>query len=144
MKLLSLLTLAFITIAGLPNTVKAMDDHKMATPTVETSVIKAVAFHSDTCGSCKILGPKMKEALGVINKDRLDVVKFNFTDKDTIAKTRELAASKDVEAILQKFGAKTGFVALVNGKGEVVDKLNARDSVSEIAVKLAKAIAEAS
>lgn len=139
MKLLSLLTLAFITIAGLPHASKAMEGHHMDAP-----VIKAVAFHSDTCGTCKILGPKVKAAFGVINKDKLEVVKFNFTDKGTIAKTRELAKSKNVNDILQKFGAKTGFVVLVNGKGEIVEKLNASDSMPEIAAKLAKAIAEAS
>ena len=137
---LTIFILAFAILAIIPQAF-AMDDTTkiMAEPT-----LKAIAFHSDSCGSCKILGPKMKDAMGAINQDRIDVVKFDFTNKETIAKTKELANSKGVNNILQQFGAKTGFVVIVNKDGNVVDKLKVNDSTAEIAAKLAKAIASAS
>lgn len=139
MKLLSLLTLAFVALAGIPQAAKAMEGDHMASPAV-----KAVAFHSDNCGSCKILGPKMKEAMGAINKDKIDVVKFDFTDSNTIAETKKLAASKGVSNLLEQYGAKTGFVVLLDANGKEINKLKVDDSTADIAAKLARAIASAS
>ncbi len=137
---LSLLSLALVVLAGIPHLANAAEG-KHAAP---DPVIKAVAFHSDNCGACKILGPKMKQAMGAVNMEKIDVVKFNFTDAASIEETKALAVKKGVNDVLTKFGAKTGFVALVNGKGEITDKLNASDSVADIAAKLARAIASAS
>jgi thiol-disulfide isomerase/thioredoxin len=140
----SLLTLAFAFMAFIP-TVFAMDgamhkDKAMA----KNTVVTAVAFHSDNCGSCKILGPRMKEAMQVINTDKVDVVKFDFTNKNTIAAAKALAKEKGINTVLQKYGAKTGFVVLLNAKGEEVAKLKVDDNTADIAAKLAKAIVEAS
>ncbi len=140
---LTILTLALVVLAGIPQIAKAMDTHAQSGE-MSKPVVTAVAFHSDNCGSCKILGPKMMKAMGAINKDKISVVKFNFTDKETIAATKTLAASKGVNDVLQQYGAKTGFVVLLNAEGEEVDKLTVNDSTADIAAKMAKAIASAS
>lgn len=111
---------------------------------IEAPAIKAVAFHSDSCGSCKIIGPRMMEAITIINPAKLSMVKFDFTNKQSIAATKELAKKANVDNILQKYGAKTGFVVLVNNAGDVVDTIKVDHDTSEIASKLAMAIANAS
>lgn len=136
----TLLTLAFAVLAFIPQ-VFAMNhgDHaeKMAAPAPAAT---AVIFFSESCGSCKILDPVMKEAMQAINTDKVDVVKFDFTNKDTIAATRTLASEKNVEATLQKYGAKTGFVVLLDAAGNEVDIVKVDDNATDIAVKLVKAI----
>ena len=140
----SILTLAFAFMAFIP-TVFAMDGmaHKNAM-TKATPVITAVAFHSDNCGSCKILGPRMKEAMQAINMGKVKVVKFDFTSKETIATTKTVAKAQGVDHVLQQYGAKTGFVVLLNGEGKEVGKLKVDDNTADIAAKLVKAIVEAS
>ena len=155
----SLFVMAFALINVLPLTAQAFDDTRM--PTLKThggeapyeqeamkksysTVIKAVAFHSDSCGSCKVIGPRITEALEIINPNKVEMVKFDFTNKQTIEETKSLAIAKDVDPILQKFGARTGWIALVNSSGEVVDKIKVDHDIGEMAAKLAVAIANAS
>lgn len=137
---LSLLTLALAILSFLPQSF-AMEESMKSEMMHEKSPLKAVMFFSENCGSCKILDPRMKEAMAVINEDKLDVVKFDFTNEETKQATQTLAASKGLDAILSEHGPKTGFIALVNSNGEVVDKLTKTDETPEIAAKLAKAIA---
>ena len=136
----TLLTMAFALLAFIPQ-VFAMDGTVEAT---KEAPIKAVVFYSDSCGSCKILEPNMMKAMGAINTDKIDVVKFDFSNKDKIAATRTLAADKGVEATLQQYGAKTGFVILLNDKGEEVGKLKVDDDAAAIAAKVTAAIIAAS
>lgn len=134
---LSILTLAFAILAFIPLS-QAMDKK------ASMANIKAVVFFSETCSSCKILEPRLTEAMNVINPDKLQIVKFDFTDKKKIMATKELAEKQNVNDILQKYGARTGFVSLVNKDGQEVDLINVDDNTADIAAKLAKAIASAS
>ena len=144
----SLFTAVFALLTALPLMAHAMDNAPVPQTEmkeVQTAApISAVAFHSDSCGSCKILGPRMKEAMEIINKDKVNLVKFDFTNKETIEKTKALAIEKKVGNILQKYGAKTGFVVLVDGSGNVVDELKVDDDTPALAAKIATAIANAS
>ncbi len=149
----SLLMAAFALIMAFPLTAKAFDNEKMpklqaASETMEAEMsdpaIKAVMFYSDTCGSCKILDPRVTEAMAIINPEKIELVKFDFSNKETITATRALATSKNIDGVLQEFGAKTGFVVLVNNKGEVVERLTKKDETADIAGKLAMSIANAS
>ena len=132
---LPILMLAFMALVGLPQMAKAMD---------ETATVKAVAFHSDNCGSCKILGPKVDAAIKQIDSDKVQKITFNFTDKTTIAETKALAMKEGVSDVLNKYGAKSGFVVLLDQNGQEVDKLKASDSTEDIASKITKAIASKS
>lgn len=145
-----LLTLAFAVLAFMPKA-QALDethpkpeiDNKPAIM-VEAQNVRAVAFHSDNCGACKILAPKMKAAMMAINTDKIDMVKFDFTSKETIEASKALATDQDLGGLLQKFGAKTGFVTLVDSDGQIIDTIGKDDTEAEIAAKLVTAIVNAS
>lgn len=137
----SILTLALAILAVIPFHAQAMEND-MAAPA--TPVVKAVFFYADSCGVCKILEPKVTKALSSINPEKLDVIKFDFSNKATINATKELAKEKNINDILQKYGAKTGFVVLVNNNNEIVDTLKVDNEAPEMASKLATAIVNAS
>lgn len=136
---ITLMTLALALISLMPYAY-AMDKEAMT----DKAPITAVIFYADSCGACKILDPKMKEALNAINQDRLEIVKFDFSNKTSIEATKTLATSKGLDATLQQYGAKTGFVVLVNQEGNVVETLKASHEVPELAAKIASALAQAS
>lgn len=97
---------------------------------------KAVVFFSEQCGSCKIIDPLMQEALTKIDGDKIDVVKFDFTDAQAIQKTKALAADKDVRYLLTEYGAKTGFIVLLDKDGKMTDKITKTDDLESIVNKL--------
>jgi len=82
----------------------------------------------------------MMKAMQAVNTDKVDVVKFDFSSKDTIAATKILATEKGVDAVLQSYGVKTGFVVLLDKNGQEVDKLKVDDNAADIAAKITKAI----
>ena len=158
---LSILTMALAFLAATPLTANAFDNDKVpalqnaadtvvaavtATPEADAMIkeptIKAVVFYSDSCGSCKILDPRMKAALNAVNQDEVKVVKLDFSSKETIEATKTLATTAGVNDVLQKYGAKTGFAVLVNQDGEIIEKLTKKDETADIAGKLAMSIAK--
>lgn len=136
----TLLTLAVAIMAFVP-TAFAMDKNETMK---EQVAVKAVVFYATNCGSCKILEPRMEEAMAAINANKIDVVKFDFSSKETIEATKALANEKNVNDTLQQYGAKTGFVVLLDQDGNEVNKLKVDDSSADIAAKIVKAIVEAS
>ncbi|NCO03360.1 MAG: hypothetical protein GW903_04140 [Alphaproteobacteria bacterium] len=146
----SLLTLAFAVLAFMPKAhamddmdTKKMMDEKPAM-TAEAPKVKAVVFYSDSCSACKVLGPKMEQAMQAINMDKIAVVKLDFSSKETIEATKVLATDEELGGLLQKFGAKTGFVTLVGSDGQIIDTIGKDDTESQIAAKLVTAIVNAS
>lgn len=137
---LSLFALALFVMGSFAPAVTAQEK-EMAH---DTAPVKAVVFYADTCGSCKILEPRVAAALNAINANKVDVIKFDFSNNTTSAEAVALAKAKNVENILQQFGQKTGFVSIVNNDGEIVEKLTKNDTAEDIAAKLAKAIVSAS
>jgi thiol-disulfide isomerase/thioredoxin len=131
------LAMAFITFTPIAN---AMDEHEM----VVKAPVTAIMFYAENCGSCRILDPKIKEAVYAINQDKVDIVIFDFSNSKKIEETKALAASKGLESILQKYGAKTGFAVLVNSNGDILETLKASHETPEIAAKMASAIAQSS
>ena len=137
---LTILTMAFALMALLPQAF-AMDDHGHDhSKAMDEKAATAVVFYSVNCASCKILEPRMMEAMQAINKDNLNVVKLDFSSKETIEASKTLAAEKGVESTLQSYGAKTGFVVLLDKEGNEIDKLKVDDNTADIAAKLARAI----
>jgi thiol-disulfide isomerase/thioredoxin len=140
----TLFTLAVAIMAFVPTVFamdKSMHEDKMMD---KTAPVKAIVFYSVNCGSCKILEPRMEEAMKAINTDKVEVVNFDFSSKETIAATKTLAAKKGVDAVLQEYGAKTGFVVILDKNGNEVNKLKVDDTSADIAAKVVKAIVEAS
>ncbi len=137
-KILSLLALGFIAFAALP---QAFADHpEMMQKEKMVAPVTAVVFFSENCGACKILDPNFKKAMTVINPDTVNVVMFDFSNADSIAKSKALAAEKNLTSLLDSYGAKTGFIVLLDHNGKEVDRLGSSDDSSAIAGKLAKAI----
>ncbi|MEM6812150.1 MAG: thioredoxin family protein [Pseudomonadota bacterium] len=137
--LLAILALALISLMP----AAFADEHsKMGDKIMEKAHNGAhvVVFYSDTCGSCKIMDPVMKEAMGALNAEKYQVVKFDFSTAETIEATKTLAAEKNVDAVLQKYGAKTGFAIVLNSNGEEVGKLTKADNSAEMAAKISGAI----
>ena len=127
----SIIYLIALLIAVTPFTSHAED--KMAKEVLKPA---AVMFFSANCGSCKILDPRMKEALSDINNNALDLVVFDFTNRDTISQTKILAEEKALTSVLNEYGARTGFVALVDEKGRIIDEINVGHDVDAIKAKL--------
>jgi len=76
----------------------------------------AVALYADWCSACKVLDPKVKEAIeegSLLAKDILFVT-MDFTDKPRIHQSKMLARELGLEWLLTKIGSKTGYIVLVN------------------------------
>jgi len=76
----------------------------------------AVKFHSDYCGSCKIMAPEIDQAFGEggLNKEDILFVKLDFTDKGTIHQAKLKAAALGIDGFLKEAGAKTGYMVLLD------------------------------
>lgn len=135
---LSLLAMVFAFMAFLPQAF-AMEDQNAENATHEKTAT-AVIFYADNCGACKILEPKMTEAMKAINMNKINIVKLDFSSKAAIEASKTLAAEQNVNDTLQQYGAKTGFVVLLDKEGNEIDKLKVDDNTGDIAAKLARAI----
>ena len=138
------MAVAIAIFAIAPNASAEHHEEKMEEkPAMEATMktpVQAVVFYSDTCGSCKILEPKMEAAMQAVNMDKINVVKFDFSNKETIEATKMLAAENNVSATLNEYGAKTGFVVLLDANGQEVAKLKKDHTEQEIAGELTSAI----
>jgi len=92
-------------------------------------------FYADWCGSCKILDPKMKQAVGMMDKDAVDVVMFDLTDEETKAKSAALAGEKGLTDLYNAHAPKTGYAVLVKD-GKAAMRITKNDSVEVIKAKL--------
>jgi hypothetical protein len=104
----------------------------------------AIAFHADSCGSCRKLGPKMADARKQITDQPVLFVKFDLTDKHTARQAEYMAAALGVGKVWAKHHHKTGYALLVDAAtGKPVDELTADLSADEIAATLSSAVATA-
>jgi thiol-disulfide isomerase/thioredoxin len=135
----SLFVMAF-AVFGMLSSAQA-DDHMDMKPLANDTDKPTIAlFH--WCGSCKVLGPKMKEAMDQLeNKDALKVVKFDLTDDATKAKSAAMAAENNLTDLYNDLAPKTGFAVLVNDSGENPMTITKTDSVEVIKAKLETYIA---
>jgi thiol-disulfide isomerase/thioredoxin len=127
--LLSLATLAFVTFFALP--AAQADDMGMMQDTM-TAKPSVVLFYADSCGQCKILEPKLESALHELGEDSVHMVKFDYSTRETIMASKDVAAENGLDAIQKKYGAKTGFAVIANDKGEETAMIKASDSEEEI------------
>ncbi|MGH1399188.1 MAG: hypothetical protein ACRBCT_08240 [Alphaproteobacteria bacterium] len=136
-KLLPALALAAIAFA--PQAYADMHmkkDGSMMEKKMEAVTTTGVALHSDNCGGCKILGPKMKEVMAALDAEttaKFAMVKFDLTDDASKAESKKIAMEKGVAGIFPEGKAGTGFVKLVDNKtGAVLGKIHYKMSVEEI------------
>lgn len=130
--LLALFTLALLTISATP---KANAEEMMMHPTK-----KLVVFYADYCGQCKILEPKMMKALEQIDGDSYKMVKFDYTSRETIMDSKELAQEEGVSDLQKSYGAKTGFAVIADERGKEIALISANKSADEIVEILQNAL----
>ena len=112
--------LAVVSFAFLPNVVQAQNKD-----------IVGVIFYADWCPSCKVLDPKIEEARKQIKG--VEFITFDMTDGQTRNKTIRLAKKEGLDPVLQKFGARTGFMVVFDrSTGKIVDVLNSSKRVDDI------------
>jgi len=90
---------------------------KMEKAAMSPKVI-ALIYHADWCGSCKVLGPNVKEARAEAGLDGKEVVfvKMDFTDETTIAQSEMLARALGLGAAFEANNNKTGYMALFDAQ----------------------------
>jgi len=129
LKSLFIMAFALVGLVTVPAT--AMDSEAQAQKPM------LVTFTAEWCGSCKILEPKLEQALtnDKINSG-LEVVIFDFTNNDTKAAAASLADEKGLTDIFQKHGPKTGFSLMVGQNMQEQGRFTKENSVEEIETTL--------
>ena len=138
------LTILALGLVALMPAAFAENDAMAEKEMMKANDVSLVVFYSETCSSCKVMEPKMAKALNVVNRDNFQVVKFDFSNDATIEATRSVAAEKNVNSTLQKYGAKTGFAVLVDADGNELAKITKSDSSPEMAMKIINSVFEQS
>ncbi len=101
---------------------------------------KLIVFHADYCGQCKILQPKLDKALSTLDKDAFTIIKFDYTSRETIMNSKDIAAKNNLTDIQKNYGAKTGFAVIVNRQGHEETLVSSSDTVEEITNSLNAAL----
>lgn len=126
-----LVTNLSVAQCGEPTTKKTTMKSSKADCHSETAKIAAVKFHADYCGACKKLEPKITELKGKFN-DEVVFVKFDFSNDESKAKTKDLAADQGLKDVLAA-NEGTGYIVLYDLKNKkVVGKLKSSHSVAQM------------
>jgi thiol-disulfide isomerase/thioredoxin len=96
----------------------------------------AVWFYADWCTNCKLLAPKYAAARSGL-EDKVQFVTLDLTDDNAKIKTRETAQTLGISRLYYANHA-TGWVALLDGKGNQVGELHYDQSVEDIRAALEK------
>lgn len=139
-KILTFMT--FMAIAMMPLHSFAMDKKPMESKVMEAKpALYALAFHSDKCASCKVLGPNVKEAKNSdsLKETSVKFVKFDLTDKQTKKEAAVMAETLGVTDVYKKHAKKTGFLLVVNSNtGEVLEKITKKHDADQITAAILK------
>lgn len=104
----------------------------------------AASFTSAWCSSCRILEPRLAEAMPAFRDAAIEFVEFDFT----FGETEELGARAAAHGLARLYEANkgaTGFTVLVDARtGEIIDTLTMNFSVADIRGALKRALAIAS
>jgi thiol-disulfide isomerase/thioredoxin len=123
--------LVFITGFGLLN-VSAQEK--------ESPRLYAVLFHADYCSACKAISPTISTLKQNLEGQDVKFVKFDLTNKESEAKSKELAKSLGLSTVL-KSNRGTGYVVLVDAKTkEEKGKLTRKQSADEMAATIEKVL----
>jgi thiol-disulfide isomerase/thioredoxin len=123
--------LVFITGFGLLN-VSAQEK--------ESPRLYAVLFHADYCSACKAISPTISTLKQNLEGQDVKFVKFDLTNKESEAKSKELAKSLGLSTVLES-NRGTGYVVLVDAKTkEEKGKLTRKQSADEMAATIEKVL----
>lgn len=91
------------------------------TLTAQAKDVKAVMFYADWCTTCKVLDKNLNTAREQSELvDSADFVMFDMTDGKTRGQAKEIAASENLEKLLNIYGAATGFMVLFDADNQEV------------------------
>ena len=110
-------------------------------PLEDKSAATLAVFYADWCGKCKVLEPKMMEAMAALSEDdktSLKIVKFDFSDEKTKAESATLAAKNGLTDVFQYYAPKTGFAVLYKDGVDLAkqEKLMADDTAEDLQEKM--------
>ncbi len=104
----------------------------------------AASFTSAWCSACRILEPRLAEAMPAFKGEAIEFVEFDFTFGETDA-LAALAASHGLTRLYEANKGATGFTVLVDAtSGEIVDTLTMTFTAPDIERAVARALAIAS
>lgn len=101
----------------------------------------AATFSSEWCASCRVLKPKLAEALPEFSGRPVRFVEYDFTfgARDDM---RAEAEADGLGEIYERFQGATGFTVLVDaGTGEIIDTLTMNHSAKAMAAAIEDALA---
>ncbi len=108
---------------------------------VAVPAIIAVKFHADWCGSCKAMGPVFEELQDKFDTQPVLYVVLDHTQEFDRQQSQFLATSLGLDKIWAKYGNKTGFILLVDGKTqEVVMTLTHKQDLKQMGAALLEAV----
>ena len=110
MKKVKSLTLIFVLLTGLGFS-NIFGQEK------ESPTLYAVMFYADNCSNSKSITPKVKSLQSKLQGKKVEFVKFDFSTKESIEKTQDLANKLGLNNVLAS-NEGTGFVVLVDAKSK--------------------------
>jgi len=113
-----------------------------AADAAEAEVV-GLMFYADSCGSCKVLDPKIEAAKPAFKDQPVLFVKFDHSDEATKNQAALLASSLKVDEVYAAQEKASGFMLLLDADtNEVRGKLTREMSESEIEEAIDSALAE--
>ncbi|MEM1223508.1 MAG: thioredoxin domain-containing protein, partial [Verrucomicrobiota bacterium] len=103
--------------------------------------VLALMFYSESCGSCKILDPKVKAVKENYLTKPILFATFDHSNPASINQAALLAEGLDVEKIYNAQQKASGFMLIIDAESnEILAKLNREMSEAEIKASLDQAL----
>ncbi|MFN0023357.1 MAG: TlpA family protein disulfide reductase [Parvularculaceae bacterium] len=131
---------AFVAALGIAVAVKAPAPDVAQKSAGKASVV-AASFTSAWCAACRILEPRLADAMSAFSDRAVEFVDFDFTFGDTLA-LADLAKAHDLSRLYEANKGATGFTVLVDANtGEIIDTLTMNFSPGDIRAAIERALA---
>ncbi len=118
-------------------------EHPKAESAKRTATVRALIFHADWCASCKALAPKLEAVKKEYGNRPIEFITLDLTNGETTAVAAATMDAHELTEIFEQNQGKTGYVALVDGKGKILAKLQADHTAAEMRTALNQSLAAA-
>jgi len=100
-------------------------------------------FHSDTCGSCEVLNPKIDAVKPDFEEENILFVTFDHTDASTRNQAKLMAEALGLTPVFEAQRKASGFFLVVDAdSGEVLVRLDKTSGPEEIREAFQQAVAQ--